>query len=198
MVAPIHCRKLLLKKKEKSMNIKFNQRNLKIAISAATALGIVAVSMPAYAGTGTSNMTVSSSIDTACSISTTNISFGAYDAVVANASAPLTALGGVSSTCTVGAGGNIKIGQGLNPVPDSSSDADPDRQMVHATDSTKFLKYEIFSDSDRLVEWENATGVPYTGTGGAEALVVYGSVNAGQTSAIAGSYSDTLIVTINY
>ena len=66
------------------MNIKFNQRNLKIAISAATALGIVAVSMPAYAGTGTSNMTVSSSIDTACSISTTNISFGAYDAVVAN------------------------------------------------------------------------------------------------------------------
>ena len=70
--------------------------------------------------------------------------------------------------------------------------------MVHATDSTKFLKYEIFSDSDRLVEWENATGVPYTGTGGAEALVVYGSVNAGQTSAIAGSYSDTLIVTINY
>ena len=197
MVAPIHCRKLHFKKKEKSMNIKFNQRYLKIAISAATALGIVAVSMPAYAGTGTSNMTVSSSINTACSISTTNISFGAYDAVVANASSALTAAGGLSSTCTVGAGGYIKISQGLNASSDSS-DADPDRRMVHATDGTKFLNYEVFSDSDRSVEWENATGVTYTGTGSAQALVVYGSVTAAQASAIAGSYSDTLTVTINY
>ena len=197
MVAPIHCRKRHFKKKEKSMNIKFNQRYLKIAISAATALGIVAVSMPAYAGTGTSNMTVSSSINTACSISTTNISFGAYDAVVANASAALTAAGGVSSTCTVGAGGYIKIGQGLNASSDSS-DADPDRRMVHATDGTKFLNYEVFSDSDRSVEWENATGVTYTGTGSAQALAVCGSVTAAQASAIAGSYSDTLTVTINY
>ena len=70
--------------------------------------------------------------------------------------------------------------------------------MVHATDGTKFLNYEVFSDSDRSVEWENATGVTYTGTGSAEALVVYGSVTAAQASAIAGSYSDTLTVTINY
>ena len=179
------------------MKMKFNRSNIKSSIAAATAFGIVAVSMPAYAGTGTANMTVSSNISVSCVISTTNIDFDAYDAVGAHASADLTATGGISSTCTTGSGGNIKIGQGLH-APGGSSDAAPVRQMVHATDNTKFLEYDVFSDNAWTTQWENATGVAYTGDGTEKALIVYGSIPQAQTDAPVGSYTDTLVVTINY
>ena len=177
--------------------MKFNRSNIKSSIAAATAFGIVAVSMPAYAGTGTANMTVSSNISVSCVISTTNIDFDGYDAVGAHASADLTATGGISSTCTAGSGGNIKIGQGLHATGDSS-DAAPVRQMVHATDNTKFLEYDVFSDNAWTTQWENATGVAYTGSGTEQPLVVYGSIAQAQTDAPTGSYTDTLVVSINY
>ncbi|MDA9288446.1 spore coat U domain-containing protein [Amylibacter sp.] len=179
------------------MKMKLNRSTIKSSIAAATALGIVAVSMPAYAGTGTSNMTVSSNVDVSCNITTTNIDFDAYDAVGVNNTADLTAEGGINTTCTAGSGGNIKIGQGLNKS-DDSSDAYPMRRMVHATDNTEFLFYDVYSDSDRLVLWENDTGVAYIGDGSEQTLVVYGVVPKAQNLAIVGSYTDTLVVTINY
>ena len=179
------------------MKMKLNRSNIKSSIAAATALGIVAVSMPAYAGTGTSNMTVSSNVNVSCNITTTNIDFDAYDAVGVNATADLTAEGGINSTCTTGSGGNIKIGQGINKT-DLSSDASPVRRMVHATDNTVFLEYDVYSDTNRMVQWENATGVAYIGSGVAQPLVVYGIIPKDQTEAPVGSYTDTLVVTINY
>ena len=179
------------------MKMKLNRSNIKSSIAAATALGIVAVSMPAYAGTGTASMTVSSNIDVCCVISTTNIEFDVYDPIDAHSDADLTATGGISSTCTTGSGGNIKIGQGLH-ASSGSTDAVPARRMVHATDNTKFLEYNVFSDDSFVTKWENATGVAYTGSGIAQPLVVYGSIGMGQTDAIIGSYTDTLVVTINY
>ena len=177
--------------------MKLNRSNIKSSIAAATAFGIVAVSMPAYAGTGTASMTVSSNIDVSCIISTTNIDFDAYDAVGAHSAADLTATGGISSTCTTGSGGNIKIGQGLH-ASSGSTDAVPARRMVHATDATEFLEYNVYSDSTWETKWDNATGEAYTGTGIAQPLTVYGSITKNQTSAVVGSYTDTLVVTINY
>ena len=179
------------------MKNKFNQSTFKLTIAAVMALSTAGLNVSVYASPATSDMAVTANIAMSCSISTTDISFGAYDAVGANAAAPLMATGGVSSTCTTGASGNIKISQGLN-ANDDSSDSDPMRRMVAAGDATSFLDYEVFSDSGRSVVWENGTGVPYTGTGSAVPLTVYGSVAAAQTSAVQGSYSDTLTVAINY
>ena len=179
------------------MKMKFNQSNIKLAIAAGMALGTVALSVPAYASPSTANLSVSASIGTACTITTTNLAFGAYDAVVANAEDALTATGGVSSTCSVGSSGNIKMGQGLNPG-DDSSDGIPLRRMVAGSDATSFLNYSVFSDIGMTAVWENATGVAYTGSGISQDLVVYGSVPAAQTGAVVGSYTDTLVVAINY
>jgi spore coat protein U-like protein len=176
---------------------KINQRLLKLAIVSIVALGISGFSVHTFASPATSDMAVTANIAMSCSISTTDISFGAYDAVGAHAAAPLMATGGVSSTCTTGASGNIKISQGLNAAADSN-DSTPLRRMVASTDPASFLDYEVFSDSGRSVVWENGTGVPYTGTGSAVPLTVYGSVAAAQTSAVSGSYSDTVTVAINY
>ncbi len=90
------------------------------------------------------------------------------------------------------------MGQGANTTGTSSTDAIPLRRMVAAGDADSFLNYGLFTNTDRLTAWENATGVPYTGTGLAQALVVYGSIDPGQTSAVVGSYTDTITVSINY
>jgi spore coat protein U-like protein len=177
------------------MKTKLNQSKLKLAIVSAMLLGTAAITAPAYALDG--SLSVSASIGTACTISTTTLAFNSYDAVGANASADLLATGGVTSTCSIGSSGHIKMGQGLHGDADSS-DATPLRRMVHGTDSTSFLSYSVFSDSARSVVWENATGLPYTGTGSAATLTVYGSVTQAQTDAIVGSYQDTLVVAINY
>jgi spore coat protein U-like protein len=177
------------------MKTKLNQSKLKLAIVSAMLLGTAGITAPAYALDA--NLSVSASIGTACTITTTALAFNAYDAVGANASTDLDAEGVVTSTCSIGSSGNIKMGQGLHGDVDSS-DATPLRRMVHGSDGTKFLSYSVFSDSARSVVWENATGVPYVGTGSAAALTVYGSVPQAQTEAIVGSYTDTLVVAINY
>jgi spore coat protein U-like protein len=70
--------------------------------------------------------------------------------------------------------------------------------MVAGSDAASFLDYSVFSNAGMTTVWENATGVAYTGTGSAQDLIVYGSVPAAQTAAVVGSYTDTLVVTINY
>ena len=42
------------------------------------------------------------------------------------------------------------------------------------------------------------TGKTYNASGSAEVMPVYGRVGAGQTAAAKGSYTDTLLVTVNY
>ena len=179
------------------MNIKFNQRNLKIAIAASVLVGSAGLTVPAYAETSSSNMAVTSNIGMNCTISTADIAFGAYDAIVDNATTDLDAVGSVTTTCTVGSAGKVIIGQGLG-APDGSTDEDPIRRM--SGPSGDFLIYQVYSDDDRSVVWTNDTdtGVEYTANGSAQVMPVYGRVAKGQTTVAEGSYSDTLLVTVNY
>ncbi len=177
------------------MKTKLNQSKLKLAIVSAMLLGTAAITAPAYALD--TNLSVSASIGTACTISTTTLAFSTYDAVGANASADLEAEGGVTSTCSIGSSGHIKMGEGLHADADSSADT-PLRRMQHSTDETSFLSYFVYSNSARSLVWENTTGVAYEGTGSDATLTVYGSVTQAQTDAIVGSYQDTLVVAINY
>ena len=176
------------------MKMKLNQSKLKLAIVSAMLVGSAGFSTAGYADTDTASMNVSTTVDMSCTITAGAMTFASYDPTAtvdndANAS--------ITSTCTAGASGNIKISQGLNPHA-GSNDNIPIRRMVAAGDAASFLDYEVFSNSGRSVVWENGTGVGYTGTGSAVPLTVYGSVAAGQTSAVSGSYSDTVTVSINY
>ena len=132
-----------------------------------------------------------------CTIATADIAFGAYDAIVDNATTDLDAAGSVTTTCTVGSAGKVIIGQGL-AAPEGSTDEDPIRRM--SGPSGDFLIYQVYSDSDRSAVWTNdtETGVEYSATGSAQVMPVYGRVAAGQTTVAEGSYSDTLVVTVNY
>jgi len=180
------------------MNIKFNSNNLKLAIVASMLVGSAGLTVPAYALTDTSNMTVSTNIGMNCTITTADIAFGEYKPTTDHASTALTADGSVTTTCTVGSSGKIIIGQGQH-AGSGSSDASPVRRMALSDDSS-FLTYDVFSDSDRSASWTNveASGVAYTASGSAQTMPVYGKIAAGQTGATQGSYADVLVVTVNY
>ena len=180
------------------METKFKQSKLKGALVSAVLVGTASLTLPAYAGTDSSNMAVTADIGMNCTISTTDIAFGSYDPIVANASSDLDAAGSVTTTCTVGSAGSVIIGQGLG-ASEGSTDADPVRRMQGPGEGD-YLEYQVYSNDDRSAVWTNtvATGETYTATGSAEVMPVYGRVAAGQTSVAEGSYSDTLIVTVNY
>ena len=185
-------------KKENVMKTKFNQSKLKVAIASAALLGAASLTVPAYAGTDTSNMEVSATVGEACTIETADIAFGAYDAINTHASTALTAQGSVTTTCTLDLVATVMIGQGLGASEDSTDTA-PLRQM--AGDGVgDYLGYNVYSDAGLTSVWTNEidSGIDTTGTGEEVAMTVYGAIAAGQTGAPAGSYSDTLVVTVDY
>ena len=180
------------------MKTKFNQSKLKGAFVSAMLVGTVSLTLPAYAETESSNMAVTANIGMNCTIATTDIAFGAYDPIVANATSNLTANGSVTTTCTVGSTGKIIISDGLHQTSESTPAA-PERRMGGPSEGD-YLAYQVYSDSDLTSVWTGYgdTGVAYAATGSARAMTVYGVVPAGQTGAVEGSYSDTLVVTVNY
>jgi spore coat protein U-like protein len=178
-------------RKEQKMKTKLNQSKLKLAIVSAMLVGSAGLTMPAYAIDAVQNLEVSANIGNSCTISTTALAFGAYDPVVTNLENSLDKMAEVSSICTIGAIGTIKLGNGGNFV-------DGTRQMKHETDPLKFLKYSVSNASYGGASWIGATTVAFLGTGSADPKEIYGSVGPNQNTAITGNYTDTIVATISY
>lgn len=169
-------------------------RRLALASALFVAVGSAAP-LTAVAGTANSNLSISSSVTNNCIISTTALSFNAYDPIDANKTAHLNGTGTVSTTCTSGANATITLGQGLNAA-NGSTDAVPLRQLASGTDR---LAYVLYKDGARTTVWGNTapTGVSFTGTGTAEDSTVYARITADQ-NVPAGNYTDTVTATVTF
>jgi|SaaInlStandDraft_1057018.scaffolds.fasta_scaffold02614_5 spore coat protein U-like protein len=175
------------------MKTKLNQSALKGAIVSAMLLGTATLIAPAYATEQTANLNVSANINMSCTITTTNLAFGNYDPIVTNLSDPLNKMASVTSTCTVGSAGVITLDNG------DHYDEGLGRRMAHATEAGNYLTYSVSNASYGGANWGiGAEAVAYTGTGSAVEEDVYGSVAANQFTAEDGSYTDTIIASINY
>ncbi|HVR82290.1 MAG TPA: spore coat protein U domain-containing protein [Luteimonas sp.] len=98
----------------------------------------------------------------------------------------------ISITCTGRTAWNIGLNNGLHASGNI-------RRMQFGVVIGNYVNYELYRDSPRTSRWGNILDtdtVPGTGTGTVQTLTVYGRVPA-QTPA-AGSYSDTITVTITY
>ena len=124
------------------MKLKFKLSPLKRAIVSAIALGFTILGTQFHADTGTSNMSVSATVEHSCSIDNTPMAFGVYDGVVANASTALEASATVISTCTSGAAALITMNAGN--FAGSGSDDTPVRRM--ASGKGDYLVYQVYSD----------------------------------------------------
>jgi len=129
--------------------------------------------------------------EAACTISTTAVSFGTYD--VFNASAT-TSTGTVTYRCG-NADHNITI-----TISTGSSGTFANRTMKKGTEN---LTYNLFRDATFTTVWGDGSGItgqyqinnPPNNTD--VPLTVYGRVTA-QQDVSAGSYSDTVIATVNF
>jgi spore coat protein U-like protein len=135
----------------------------------------------------TTTATITGSVAAICSVSAGTLGFGAYSGAAVNATAA------VSVNCSNGAGYQVGMGGGSNQSGSSRRMAGP---------SASRLAYELYSDPARVTPWGDGSAQlgsrrSGTGSGGAQSLTVYGRIPAGQSPA-AGSYSDSVVVTIEY
>lgn len=147
----------------------------------------------AHAGTATSNVGVSATVASVCSITAGSLGFGTYD-TLSGGNVDGTAT--VSLACTKGATATVTLGQGQNSGT-GSTDAAPVRRLASGAN---VLSYALYSDATRLVPWGNtsATGQPYVSTSSASStLTVYGRIAANQ-DVPAGAFSDVIVATISF
>jgi spore coat protein U-like protein len=141
----------------------------------------------AQAATTTTTFQVTATVNAACSVAATNLAFGVYDpSAAANVNT-----GTVTVTCTKATAYDIGLNAGI-----ASGATVTSRQMKHAT-----LADLIYSDAGRTTNWGNTVGVDTVNVasalGTAEIHTVYGRAPTGQYVS-AGSYADTITVTVTY
>jgi spore coat protein U-like protein len=104
------------------------------------------------------------------------------------------AAGGITVSCTNGTAWTASASAGTGTGATLAS-----RKLVSGAN---LLNYALFTDSERSLLWGDGTAstatITGTGTGAGQVRAIYGRVAAGQTSAPAGSYADTVAVTITY
>ena len=70
------------------------------------------------------------------------------------------------------------------------------------TSGPNSLDYNLYTDSNRTTVWgdglSSTATIAGTGSGINQTATIYGRITAGQTSAPAGSYADTVSVTLTY
>jgi spore coat protein U-like protein len=159
--------------------------------SAAAAFLVSAAAMPsgANAGTATDNLAVSATVIASCNVGANPLAFGNYNPVSATA---LDAATTISVTCTNGTAYEVSMSAGAGAGASVAT-----RKM---SASGNLLNYSIYRDSNRSNVWGVTTGsnvVTGTGSGAAQPIDVYGRIPA-QQAAPAGSYTDTVVVTVTY
>jgi len=158
-----------------------------IILGASAALAPAAAS----AATASSTLNVSATVTANCTVSTSALGFGNVNTL---SGANVDGTGGISVTCTNGTAWSASAGVGSGSGASFAS-----RRM---TSGANLLTYNLFTDSGRTTVWGDGTGstatIGDTGTGSAQAVTIYGRVGSGQISVPAGSYADTVSVTVTY
>ena len=131
--------------------------------------------------------TVSVNLAASCAVSAFPLSFGAQTALTSGVAAATS----LSVTCTQGTGYTVALGAGTATGATTAS-----RKM---TGPGGALAYGLYRDLAHTANWGvNSPSDTYAGTGNgaAQSVPVYGLLPA--QPAAAGSYSDTIVVTLTY
>jgi spore coat protein U-like protein len=171
--------------------------NMAVGLSVALLIGGLLTPNLSLAGTANRPLPVSAQVNANCNFTTANtMTFTGYDPTGANAlpANPLLSSVVVDVRCTKGAVVTIGIDNGGNPGAAGASRA--------MTNGTAFLGYDLCHDAtvNCTSPWTNSGAglLSYTSlTNAPNAVTVYGRVLGGQ-DVPAGTYTDSVQVTINY
>lgn len=149
----------------------------------------LAASVPAMATDITTTFQAQILITNACTALTAgDLNFGTQGVLSGNVDQTST----INVTCTTGAPYAVKLNAGAN----AATAGDVNTRRMKDT-GTNYVAYNLYSNSAGGTVWENTTGVSRTGTGASETITVYGRVPV-QATPPAGSYADTVTVTVTY
>lgn len=160
--------------------------------AACAAAFVLAMTTGASALTATDSFGVTITITDDCKITATNpLDFGTQGALTA----AVDASSSVSIVCTTDTGYTVGLDAG-----EGSGATTTTRKMAPSGQTSPTIDYQLFSDSGRTVNWGNTPltdTVSGTGNGTTQTIPIYGRVPA-QTSPAAGSYTDTVTVTVTF
>ncbi|MFZ1744249.1 MAG: spore coat U domain-containing protein [Pontixanthobacter sp.] len=156
------------------------------------AAGAAALSAsPAFAGTDSDDMLVTATVINSCTVTASPMAFGTLATL---GSANIDTSASVVLACTPNAAYSVSMNLGLN------AGSTTQRELVNSGNSTQRIPYEIYTDAARTNSWGTAVGnvVAGTATGGAASLTAYGRIPSTAAAVSAGSYSDTVAVTVTF
>jgi len=130
-----------------------------------------------------------------CSVSSTGTAFGTYDTLSGSAK---DVVGTISVTCTGSIGDAVSYNIALSPGNGNFISRD---MQAGGTQ----LQYNLYSDGAHLSIWGDGTGGTSTvsdnytlpASTSTRTYTVYGEI-PGQTGPVAGSYLDTVVITLTY
>ena len=161
------------------------------AIASATALLLLAAATPASAATVGGTLSVNANVTANCTVSTSALAFGNVNVI---GGSNVDGTGGLTITCTSGTAWSAAAGVGAGTGASFTG-----RRMTAGANQ---LGYDLYTSSGYSTVWGDGTAstglLTGTGTGGIQSVTVYGRVGSGQTGVPAGSYVDTVAVTVTY
>ncbi|WP_284455256.1 Csu type fimbrial protein [Alloalcanivorax xenomutans] len=147
---------------------------------------VAAASGSAFAADETTTFDVTATVTAACSVSAADLAFGNYDRVLGTLGTTT-----ITSNCTLATPYTLSL--------DFGGAANVSSRVMDGPNS-ETLSYQLTQDVAGLIPWGTVADgdeVSLLGTGLDVPTVVYGQIPSGQ-NVEAGSYSDTITVTLTY
>lgn len=159
-------------------------------IAFAAVAAAVSASAPAFAATDTDTMLVTANVVNNCVVTASPMAFGTL-ATLGTANIDTSAT--VSLACTPNAAFDVSMDVGLN-------NSTGQRRLVNGGDATQLIPYGLYSDAARTTAWGSSVGSTVSGTavGGVANLTAYGRIPSTAAAVTAGTYSDTVTVTVTF
>ena len=161
----------------------------KIAFAFGVAAAVSATPALAAGQQATGTVDVLLQVSNSCSVKAQPLNFG----TLTDFSQALSGSSATKVNCTPGAPYTVFVDYGQNAGAGSQRKL----KMTDASNNSYFIDYKVFTASGGAVEWTPSVGVSGTGNGSDQDMTLWGSVPS-QASKPAGSYSDQLVVTLNY
>jgi spore coat protein U-like protein len=158
------------------------------AISALAGAALIVGVSPALSATVTSTFDVQVLLTESCTIdspTTTVLDFGNPAGLSANVDQVL----GLLVTCTNGTDFDVALNNGLNL-----------NRSMRLGATGNYVDYELYTDNTFATPWPSTVGTPpyaFTGTGAQQTVDIFGRIPP-QATPLAGTYTDTIQVTLTY
>lgn len=167
----------------------FLSRIRRVPLATVLFSGLVMAISTTGAQAQTDTFNVTTTVGEACSVTATDLGYGAYDPLSATDTDATTSM---NVTCTLTTTYDVGLDAGTGTGATTTV-----RVMEFGANT---LNYALYQDAGRTTIWGENVGVDTvsgTGTGAAQALTIYGRVPALQ-SVNPGAYSDLVTVTVTF